>query len=203
MQELKPCPFCGGKPFLKYGDGIVGISCPPDSACNKAGLCVAFSPEKEATAVTAWNSRALESRVLAERKPSAKDQARRFVSDFTREMGFAMSDHAQEVMLNLFLRHVAHPTPDDAISESELSKLLPGPYYMDQPDGGSVTLLEQLQRMAKDAARYRWLKGQKDEFDKMAGASCYGTKLSNRLWQEEDWDAAIDRAMQDKESGRD
>lgn len=50
---------------------------------------------------------ALESRVLAERKPSPKDQARRFVSDFTREMGFAMSDHAQEVMLNLFLKHAA------------------------------------------------------------------------------------------------
>ncbi|SAL26207.1 hypothetical protein AWB73_01997 [Caballeronia turbans] len=54
---------------------------------------------------------------------------------------------------------------------------------------------------AKDAARYRWLKDQKDEFDKMAGASCYGTKLSNRLWQEEDWDAAIDRARQSGEEG--
>jgi len=55
---------------------------------------------------------------------------------------------------------------------------------------------------AKDAARYRWLKDQKDEFDKMAGASCYGTKLSNRLWQEEDWDAAIDRARQSGEEGK-
>lgn len=34
---------------------------------------------------------------------------------------------------------------------------LPGPYYMDFPDGGSVTVGEQVARMAKDAARYRWL----------------------------------------------
>lgn len=29
--------------------------------------------------------------------------------------------------------------------------------YMDPPDGGSPTLAEQITRMAKDAARYRWL----------------------------------------------
>ena len=33
----------------------------------------------------------------------------------------------------------------------ELASVLPGSYYMDPPDGGNVTLLEQLQRMAKDA----------------------------------------------------
>lgn len=35
---------------------------------------------------------------------------------------------------------------------------LPGATYMDPPDGGNVTVSEQLQRMAKDAARYRWLR---------------------------------------------
>jgi hypothetical protein len=43
-------------------------------------------------------------------------------------------------------------------SEQELLALLPGPYYMDPPDGGSPTLLEQLRRMAQDARRYRWLR---------------------------------------------
>lgn len=33
----------------------------------------------------------------------------------------------------------------------ELASVLPGTYYMDPPDGGSVTVLEQLRRMAKDA----------------------------------------------------
>ncbi|HBO1351775.1 TPA: hypothetical protein L4F11_005985 [Pseudomonas aeruginosa] len=40
---------------------------------------------------------------------------------------------------------------------SECAAALPGPYYMDPPDGGDVSIPEQLRRMAKDAARYRWL----------------------------------------------
>ena len=39
--------------------------------------------------------------------------------------------------------------------ESERMALLPGPWYMDDPDGGSVTVIEQFRRMAQDAARYR------------------------------------------------
>ena len=39
-----------------------------------------------------------------------------------------------------------------------MADLLPGVVYMDPPDGGSVTLREQFERMAKDAARYRWLR---------------------------------------------
>ena len=38
---------------------------------------------------------------------------------------------------------------------SEFAALLPGPYYMDPPDGGSVTVLEQFRRMALDAQRWR------------------------------------------------
>lgn len=44
------------------------------------------------------------------------------------------------------------------ISEADILALLPGCYYMDPPDGGGVTPLEQLQRMAKDAARYRFIR---------------------------------------------
>lgn len=36
--------------------------------------------------------------------------------------------------------------------------VLPGPIYMDLPDGGSVTVSEQLARMGMDAARYRLLR---------------------------------------------
>jgi hypothetical protein len=39
-----------------------------------------------------------------------------------------------------------------------LRSLLPGPYYMDPPDGGDVPIVEQMRRMAKDAERYRWLR---------------------------------------------
>jgi hypothetical protein len=39
-----------------------------------------------------------------------------------------------------------------------LTAVLPGVTYMNPPDGGSVTFVEQFARMAKDAERYRWLR---------------------------------------------
>ncbi|KWI90146.1 hypothetical protein WM08_14900 [Burkholderia ubonensis] len=53
--------------------------------------------------------------------------------------------------------------PRSAATESDLSALLPGTYYMDPPDGGDVSLLEQLRRMAADAARYRSVAAFNDE----------------------------------------
>jgi hypothetical protein len=41
-----------------------------------------------------------------------------------------------------------------------VAALFPGSYYMDPPDGGDVPIIEQLRRMAADAARYRWLRVQ-------------------------------------------
>lgn len=38
---------------------------------------------------------------------------------------------------------------------AQLCALLPGPYYMDPPDGGGVTVVEQLRRMAEDARKWR------------------------------------------------
>ncbi|MNJ80762.1 hypothetical protein D3C77_792630 [compost metagenome] len=35
---------------------------------------------------------------------------------------------------------------------------LPGVYYMEPPDGGDVSLGEQILRLGKDAERYRWLR---------------------------------------------
>ena len=52
-------------------------------------------------------------------------------------------------------RFEAAKAADDELTHAALVALLPGTYYMDPPDGGSVTLLEQLRRMAKDAERYR------------------------------------------------
>lgn len=41
---------------------------------------------------------------------------------------------------------------------SEVSAAIPGVTYMDPPDGGDVSIPEQIRRMAKDAGRYRWLR---------------------------------------------
>jgi len=44
---------------------------------------------------------------------------------------------------------------DLATLEQACKEALPGVYYMDPPDGGDVSLGEQVLRMGKDAARYR------------------------------------------------
>ena len=52
---------------------------------------------------------------------------------------------------------IANPQPSaDAARDAELAALLPGTHYMDEPDGGSASVLEQVKRMAEDAARWRF-----------------------------------------------
>jgi hypothetical protein len=74
--------------------------------------------------------------------------------------------------------------------EAEMSSVLPGTTYMDPPDGGSSTVLEQLQRMAEDARRYRWLRdeenGDSDLCPFVAGDTL---------------DAAIDEAIREASNG--
>lgn len=44
---------------------------------------------------------------------------------------------------------------DNTLPIEKLATLLPGPYYMDPPDGGNTPIFEQLRRMSEDAAKYR------------------------------------------------
>lgn len=76
----------------------------------------------------------------------------------------------------------------------EFAILLPGAYYMDPPDGGSVEVLEQFRRMARDAARYRWLRGSghAELYVWAPGADpCKGIV-------DEGLDAAVDAALQEQ-----
>lgn len=73
---------------------------------------------------------------------------------------------------------------------------LPGPYYMDPPDGGDVPVSEQLRRMAQDAARYRWLRG--DEGPTSVRWPRWNIQHWTGVWepvQGEEMDAAVDAAM--------
>lgn len=45
----------------------------------------------------------------------------------------------------------------------EVSAAIHGVTYMDPPDGGDVSIPEQIQRMAKDAERYRWIREQHND----------------------------------------
>lgn len=70
---------------------------------------------------------------------------------------------------------------------------LPGPYYMDPPDGGDVSISEQLRRMVRDAARYRWLR-QPNPLHREAHIAVL-THNGGWVASGERADAAIDAAM--------
>lgn len=82
-----------------------------------------------------------------------------------------------------------------------VASALPGPIYMDPPDGGSVTVAEQVARMTKDAARYRWLKSmafeQDDTYIVFPEISAWDYQPGPQLNEKFPiLDAAIDAAMQ-------
>lgn len=55
MDELKPCPFCGGKAELKQFCGWWGAQC-----CN--GCCFARSAKTQEEAIENWNRRCTDDR---------------------------------------------------------------------------------------------------------------------------------------------
>lgn len=61
--------------------------------------------------------------------------------------------------------------------------------YLDLPDGGSPTLAEQIARMAKDAARYRWLH---DHTGKHQGPEVF---IDGGYWLGNELDEQIDAAI--------
>ncbi|MFU3489299.1 hypothetical protein ACM7KH_02915 [Pseudomonas aeruginosa] len=71
---------------------------------------------------------------------------------------------------------------------SQCASALPGTYYMDPPDGGNVSIPEQIRRMAKDAARYRALR------QKQCGDVVVRDRASHLFG--ESLDAAIDAAIE-------
>ncbi len=86
-----------------------------------------------------------------------------------------------------------------SIEDEDLVRLLPGMYYMDPPDGGDVSLLEQLQRMAEDAARYRWLRDEAIHYEDQSQRTPW-------VWAAVDisdydgyplWDQQLDREVDD------
>ncbi|EMM9101939.1 TPA: hypothetical protein PXD14_006370 [Pseudomonas aeruginosa] len=75
------------------------------------------------------------------------------------------------------------------------ASVLPGNYYMDPPDGGNVSIPEQIRRMAKDAARYRWLRERDLETIRQGGVFA-GMTPENIVLNQEDLDAEIDAALE-------
>ena len=57
MDKLKPCPFCGGEPYVfcdnrLYNQDLRGVTC---SACGV--VMVVYNIKKEEIAIQKWNTR--------------------------------------------------------------------------------------------------------------------------------------------------
>ncbi|WP_186057748.1 Lar family restriction alleviation protein [Burkholderia gladioli] len=154
--ESLPCPFCG---CTDISEGEV-LTDNPDGGASTQSMCRgcgALGPDAHlregevdfgsVKSTAAWNRRA--SRAPAITMPPLNDAMRAVLTN--ENCIYGTPDELYAALVK------AAP----AISESDLLTLLPGTTYMDEPDGGSPSLLEQLQRMAKDAARYRWLQRQR------------------------------------------
>lgn len=72
--------------------------------------------------------------------------------------GHEMALAQAEAMIERQADEIARLRDENATLRAELDAVastLPGSYYMDPPDGGSVTIAEQVGRMAKDAEKWR------------------------------------------------
>lgn len=66
--------------------------------------------------------------------------------------------------------------------EAALGDILPGAYYMDPPDGGSVDLIEQVRRMADDATKWREAESGKRPMGYVDGRPVFvGSELEQRV----------------------
>ncbi|WP_186167287.1 hypothetical protein [Burkholderia gladioli] len=153
IDKLSDCPFCRAPASIgKIGRDWWELKAEHDEECaldSDHVLRAPQTPEGRAWLVTAWNRRASPAPAIP--MPPLNDAMRAVLTNENCIYGTPDELYAALVM--------AAP----AISESDLLALLPGTTYMDEPDGGSLSLLEQLQRMAKDAGRYRWLRDENRE----------------------------------------
>jgi hypothetical protein len=104
-----------------------------------------------------------------------------------------------ELTLRLFVKRHAAQIEQDARDAEEIQSTLPGVYYMDPPDGGSMTVADQFRRMAEDAARYRFLRN--DTYGLADKAAIKNKCSETYLRFGTDLDSAIDAAMA-QESGK-
>lgn len=100
-----------GYATLKHGELIhIRIGTPPDSFAEGYSGAPLYMPTDDPATLAQ----------SAEPVATVRDRARWFVRDFSRDVGFAMSDAQIEVMLNLFLRYASpQPSPTAVVLDDE------------------------------------------------------------------------------------
>lgn len=124
------------------------------------------------------------------------------IDEIGEPFGYFQYGDAQGDKRRAFIDRLTRARDEARAERDAMANVLPGHYYMDPPDGGDVPVLEQLRRMAKDAARYRFLscKGVPPYFHR---CSRWRLEYWNGEWwdplMKEELDAAIDAQIEKEE----
>jgi hypothetical protein len=130
--------------------------------------------------------------LMAERDQAMKERARAIT------VGSDMEQEVERLREQLTLAESVRSAQVAGLERGILEALPLGSVYMDPPDGGDVGLVEQLGRMAKDAARYRWLRdcaGRVDWAEHNPTRSGIMQVVSHCRIGPQGMDAAIDAAL--------
>ncbi|WP_114153831.1 hypothetical protein [Chromobacterium haemolyticum] len=132
-----------------------------------------------------------------EREVEEANEARREAQLAAQEAQTSRDTTVTQVRRELGQR-ISELEQDAATRDAEIASVLPGTHYMDPPDGGDVSLLVQLRRMARDAGRYRWLRKQRWDNSSLAVISepKRNVRLGTYCPSGELLDAAIDAVIQ-------
>lgn len=201
MIELNRCPFCGSADVKSLFDGSLawgyctrcsaeGPICDDEPAAIEAwNHRAAATPAPEPDPVDAMNAREMQLQAI-ERGEQGAGQVASEPHPAWCSGGCCNPEVASEAV------EVAKDAAILLAIDNVLCSVLPGVHYMDPPDGGDVTPLEQVQRMAKDAARYRWLRAFPNNLNHCVYGPTFSRDHGGGLLRRDDFlDAAIDAAM--------
>ncbi|MGI0735750.1 Lar family restriction alleviation protein [Pseudomonas aeruginosa] len=212
-EELKPCPFCGCSMRLVSNHDwhrIVGDHSAECVFLDSETMMVPGIEDQREIAIADWNARAVPAGhvVISEgllRRVCAEPPATCCMDD---EMTWRRDLDSALLELRALLDEIDRLKAENCAHKDtqkhcelleqylkECASALPGTYYMDPPDGGNVSIPEQIRRMAKDAARYRWLRERDLETIRQGGVFA-GMTPENIVLNQEDLDAEIDAALE-------
>lgn len=174
--ELLPCPFCGGKPRVDlakktfcqlHGEPSQAVrvycyhDCPSRPSVEAGDTFNGGEAKARAVAIAAWNRRALPSAPTVEGVEPVAWRVREKASDgkwsFWRYIAEDTASHYASLSRTDIQVEPLYPASaisrlvkerDEARKEVDVvSAAIGSPRFMDPPDGGSVTLAEQVGRM--------------------------------------------------------
>ena len=142
-------------PAVPAGWKLVPVE--PTQAMNNAGLSAVNQYGKRSVWET-YAAMLAAAPAAPQAEPKREPLSDERIDEIGEPFGYFQYGDAQGDKRRAFIDRLTRARDEARAERDAMANVLPGHYYMDPPDGGDVPVLEQLRRMAKDAARYRLLR---------------------------------------------